>query len=241
MSRSRSSSHGNSVVGRSDERLKTAARAKPARPLCGAPQGAPLIVLCAAALVALLVVPAALAVRVHVRVEGKTRNIFGPTAPLVDVNANALDALESASALGEFYYHVTVSSFGPYVDQVGLFPAVGQTGWVFKLNGASPPVGADKAVLKDGDTVLWYWAQFGIAGGPKTLVLARVGKSNCYRVQAQDDNGARTAALGAVLHVGRRDVRTQGATQGAVGCVGAHRGLLVRATLGGAVRSNAVA
>jgi hypothetical protein len=36
-------------------------------------------------------------------------------------------------------------------------------------------------------------------------------------------------------------VRTQGATQGAVGCVGAHRGLLVRATLGGAVRSNAVA
>ena len=241
MSRSRSSSHGNSVVGRSDERLKTAARSKPVRPLCGAPQWAPLIVLCAAVLVALLVVPAALAVRVHVRVEGKTRNIFGPTAPLVDVNANALDALESASALGEFYYHVTVSSFGPYVDQVGLFPAVGQTGWVFKLNGASPPVGADKAVLKDGDSVLWYWAQFGIAGGPKTLVLARVGKSNCYRVQAQDDNGARTAALGAVLHVGRRDVRTQGATQGAVGCVGAHRGLLVRATLGGAVRSNALA
>jgi hypothetical protein len=192
-------------------------------------------------LVALLVVPAALAVRVHVRVEGKTRNIFGPTAPLVDVNASALDALQSASALGEFYYHVTVSAFGPYVDQVGLFPAVGQTGWVYKLNGVSPPVGADKAVLKDGDTVLWYWAQFGVAGGPKTLVLTRVGKSNCYRVQAQDDNGARAAALGAVLRVGKRDVRTQGATQGAVGCVGAHRGLLVRATLAGAVRSNAAA
>jgi hypothetical protein len=192
-------------------------------------------------LVALLVVPAALAVRVHVRVEGKTRNIFGPTAPLVDVNANALDALQSASALGEFYYHVTVSSFGPYVDQVGLFPAAGQTGWVFKLNGASPPVGADKAELKDGDTVLWYWAQFGIAGGPKTLVLAPGGKSNCYRVQAQDDNGVRSAAVGAVLHVGKRDVRTQGATGAAVGCIGAHRGLLVRATLAGAVRSNAVA
>jgi hypothetical protein len=192
-------------------------------------------------LVALLVVPAALAVRVHVRVEGKTRNIFGPTAPVIDVNASALDALQSASALGEFYYHVTVSAFGPYVDQVGLFPAVGQTGWVYKLNGVSPPVGADKAVLKDGDTVLWYWAQFGVAGGPKTLVLTRVGKSNCYRVQAQDDNGARAAALGAVLRVGKRDVRTQGATQGAVGCVGAHRGLLVRATLAGAVRSNAAA
>ena len=43
--------------------------------------------------------------------------------------------------------------------------------------------------LTAGDTVLWYWAQFGIAGGPKTLVLSRVGKTPCYRVQAQDDNG----------------------------------------------------
>jgi Domain of unknown function (DUF4430) len=197
---------------------------------------------------ALLVVPAALAVKVHVRVEGKERTIFGSTAPLVDVTSprasplqeNAFDALETASALGEFYYHVTSTSFGPYVDQVGRFPAVGQTGWVFKVNGVSPPVGADKVQLKEGDTVLWYWAQFGVTGGPKTLTLSRVGKTNCYRVRAQDDLGAFSAALGAVLHVGSRTVRTQGANQAAVGCVGRHRGLLVRATLAGAVRSNAV-
>jgi Domain of unknown function (DUF4430) len=197
---------------------------------------------------ALLVVPAALAVKVHVRVEGKERTIYGSTEPLVDVTSpranplpeNAVDALETASALGEFYYHITSTSFGPYVDQVGRFPAVGQTGWVFKVNGVSPPVGADKVQLKEGDTVLWYWAQFGVAGGPKTLTLSRVGKTNCYRVRAQDDQGAFSAALGAVLHVGRRTVRTQGANQAAVGCVGRHRGLLVRATLAGAVRSNAV-
>ena len=47
--------------------------------------------------------------------------------------------------------------------------------------------------------------------------------------------------LGAVLHVGKRTVKTQGANQAAVGCVGPHRGLLVRATLAGAVRSNALA
>jgi len=91
-----------------------------------------------------------------------------------------------------------------------------------------------------GDTVLWYWAQFGIAGGPKTLVLSRVGKTSCYRVQSQDDNAKLTPALGAVLHVGKRTVKTQGAGQAAVGCVGLHRGLLVRATLAGAVRSNAL-
>jgi hypothetical protein len=152
---------------------------------------------------------------------------------------NALDALESASALGEFYYHV---SFIPTfrVDQIGRYPAVGQTAWLYKVNGAAPSVPPNEYRLKQGDRVLWYFAQFGIVpGGPKTLVLTRLPRSNCYRVQAQDDRGTRTAAIGAVLHVGKRAVKTQGATQFAMGCVGPHRGLLVRATLGGAIRSNA--
>jgi hypothetical protein len=209
-----------------------------------------LVVVAAAFVAALLIVPAAFAVKVHVRVEGKDRTIFGATAPLIEVTTpranalpeNALDALESASVFGEFYYHVTSTSFGPYVDQVGRYPAVGQTGWVFKVNGVSPPVGADQVRLTAGDTVLWYWAQFGIVpGGPKTLVLSRVGKTPCYRVQAQDDSGKLAPALGAVLHVGKRTVKTRGADQAVVGCVGPHRGLLVRATLAGAVRSNALA
>ena len=191
---------------------------------------------------ALVFVPSAAAVRVHVRVEGQTRNIFGATEPMLDVKANALDALDVASLAGEFYFHVQSTSFGPYVDQIGRYAAAGQTGWVFKVNGKSPPVGADQVKLQDGDTVLWYWAQFGASGGPKTLVLDRVGsQKNCYRVYTEDDNGIRTAALGAALHVGKRTVATQGATQAAVACVGPHRGLLVRATLAGAVRSNALA
>ena len=189
----------------------------------------------AALAVALALVPAALAVKVHVRVEGKTRTIFGATSPLVDVQANALEALESASALGEFFYHVTQTSFGPYVDQIGRYAAAGQTGWVFKVNGASPPVGADKVQLKAGDTVLWYWAQFGVAGGPKTLSLSRSGR--CYTAVAQDDNGKPAPAAGAVLHVGSTRTVT---TRNGRACIGPHRGMLVRAELGGAVRSNAL-
>ena len=69
---------------------------------------------------------------------------------------------------------------------------------------------------------------------------ARARRQGCYRVLQEDDNGARTAAVGAVLHVGRtRVVQTQGSTQAAVGCPGKHRGL-VRATLAGTVRSNAL-
>jgi len=193
----------------------------------------PLIVV-AAVIGALFVVPAALAARVHVRVEGQTRTIFGPTQPLLDAS-NALEALDAASLAGEFYLHLTSTSFGPYVDQIGRYPAGGTNGWVFKVNGVSPPVGADKVTLKEGDTVLWYWATFGPSGGPSTLELERRGR--CYSVFAQDDNGKTATAAGAVLHVGSR--RTV-ATRNGHACIGPHFGLLVRATMNGAVRSNAL-
>jgi hypothetical protein len=191
--------------------------------------------LLAVGLTALLLVPAALAVGVHVRVEGKTRNIFGSTEPTLTVNANALDALDSASLAGEFYYHVTPTSFGPYIDQIGRYLAGGSNGWVFKVNGVSPPVGADAVALKDGDRVLWYWATFGPSGGPPTLVLQATKKRGCYRVLAQDDNGKTKPARAARLHAGARSVLARSGTA----CLGAHKGL-VTATLKGAVRSNAL-
>ena len=193
-----------------------------------------LFILIAVSAAALSLVPAALALRVHVRVEGKTQTIFGAAEPSLTVKANALDALEAASIAGEFYYHVTVGGFGPYVDQIGRYPASGSSGWVFKVDGVSPPIGADKVVLKPGDRVLWYWATFGPNGGPPTLELSHA-KRNCYRVLAQDDAGKTSPARGAVLHVDGRSVRTRAGA----GCVGRHLGL-VRATRTGAVRSNAL-
>jgi Domain of unknown function (DUF4430) len=193
------------------------------------------VVLVAVLAAALLVVPAAFALRVHVRVEGKTQTIYGSAEPTLSVNANALDALDSASVAGEFYYHVTITGFGPYVDQIGRYVAGGSAGWVFKVNGVSLPVGADKVTLKDGDRVLWYWATFGPKGGPATLSLRAGPKRNCYRVLAQDDTGKTTAARGARLHVNGRSALARTGSA----CIGAHRGL-VTATLKGAVRSNAI-
>ena len=193
-----------------------------------------LFILLAVAAAALLLVPAALALRVHVRVEGKTQTIFGAAEPALSVKANALDALEAASLAGEFYYHVTVGGFGPYVDQIGRYPAAGSSGWVFKVNGVSPPVGADAVVLNTGDHVLWYWATFGPNGGPPTLVLQRKGRG-CYGVLAQNDAGKTRVARGAVLHVDGHSV----STRKGLACLGRHLGL-VRATLNGAVRSNAL-
>jgi hypothetical protein len=154
--------------------------------------------------VALLVPSAALSATVHVRVEGKTKNIYGPTEPRL-VAGNALESLLSAALAAEFYAHVTTTSFGPYVDQIGYYPSAGQTGWVFKVNGISPPVGADQVQLKDGDRVLWYFAQFGVAGGPSTLDLRTTG-AGCYRAVAQDDAGKETVPPGLTYHVGKKIV-----------------------------------
>jgi Domain of unknown function (DUF4430) len=194
----------------------------------------PLYALAALVALAAVLVPSALGVRVSVRVEGKTTTIYGASEPRFEAGSNALQALDAASARAEFYYNVTQTSFGPYISQIGRYAADSSSGWVFKVNGASPPVGADKVTLNDGDRVLWYWATFGPAGGPKTLLLQRRPKG-CYRVLAEDDAGKAAAAVGAVLLVDGRRVRTRGGSA----CPGAHTGL-VRATLAGAVRSNAV-
>ena len=188
-------------------------------------------------LVLLLLLPAtAFAATVKVRVEGKTKTLFAPT--YVTVNAsNALDALEQAAVIGEFYYHVTSTSFGPYVDQVGLYGGSASSGWVFKVGGASPPVGADQVQLKDGDEVLWYYADFGPTGGPPTLEV-KPAPGGCYLSAALDDNGKSAAVSGLQWHVGSKT--TVAGTTGKPFCPKRHPGLLVRATATGAVRSNAV-
>ena len=184
-----------------------------------------------------LAVPAtALAATVKVRIEGKTRTLFAPTEVTVTAQ-NALDALEQASVLGELYYHVTVTGFGPYVDQVGRYGGSASSGWVFKVNDASPPVGADKLTLHDGDRVLWYYADFGPTGGPPTLRIKRSGV--CYTATAFDDNGKAVAVNDVTWHVGSKRAVMASSTARRF-CPGHHEGLLIRAEGGGAIRSNAL-
>jgi hypothetical protein len=191
------------------------------------------LVLAALAAIALVVVPAAAAAVVKVRVEGRNATIFGASNPRAS-GANALEVLENASIAGEFYYHVTNTSFGPYVDQVGRYGGTESSGWVFKVNGVSPPVGADKVELKDGDSVLWYYATFGPTGGPPTLKLARSGKG-CYAAVALDDAGKAVSTDGVFLQVDGRIVKLAAGRA----CPGPHRGT-VRAVKFGFVRSNAL-
>ena len=188
----------------------------------------------AALAVMLVLVPAAFAARVHVRVEGKTQTIFGSVEPTLNVKANALDALEAASLAGEFYYHVTTSAFGPYVDQIGRYPAAASSGWIFKVNGIVPPVGADQVTVKDGDTVLWYWATFSGPAGPLTLEVETsiVNGKRCFFATGRNDAGRASRVRGVVYTLNSR--RTSSAT--GVVCTRLGR-YTVRVTKTGAIRS----
>jgi hypothetical protein len=194
------------------------------------------IALTAAVAAVFMFVPAALAARVHVRVEGKTQTIFGSAEPTLNVKATALDSLESASLAGEFYYHVAVTAFGPYVDQIGRYPALPgtSTGWVFKVNGVSPPVGADHVTLKDGDTVLWYWATFTGPAGPLTLEVETsiVKGKRCFFATGRNDAGRTSRVHGVAFTVNGRRI---GSRTGIV-CSPPGR-YLVRVSKPGAIRS----
>ena len=92
--------------------------------------------------------------------------------------------------------------------------------------------------LKDGDHVLWYYADFGPTGGPPTLAVKPAAKG-CYTATAFDDNGK--AADRRRPRLAHRLEATIGAgSTGKTFCPGQHPGVLVRATATGAVRSNAV-
>ena len=181
------------------------------------------------ALVALALAAPSLAARVHVRVEGAKTTIFGateprltpvrgtitpPSGPAVTVEAETpFGALEAASRRGEFFYRTESFSFGSYVAQIGRLSGTATTGWVFKVNGKSPPVAATALELKDGDRVLWYHATFGPTGGPRTLELTRVavktGSGACFYATSRDDNGAQRGETDVTFRLDGRAIRTR--------------------------------
>ena len=192
------------------------------------------LALLAALAAALSLVPLAHAVGATIRVEGRTQTVFARAPRTVEAET-PLQALQLASVAGEFFVHVQQSSFGPFVDQIGLYPSTGGSGWVYKVNGASPPVGADQYRLRQGDSVLWYWADFDATtfAGPPTLLLVKTSR-RCYAAFEQDDNGARTAARNVQIWIGGR---AKGRSATGRFCLAFHVGL-VHVRKPDAVRSN---
>lgn len=116
------------------------------------------------------------AARVRLRVEGANGTVFNGnvmTAPTVIMDSvgttyaldgKAMCALDEGARLGAFDYVVkSFPGFGLFVDSIaGEYPVLAPPypGWMYRVNGAQPPVGADAYVPKDDDEVLFYYGTY---------------------------------------------------------------------------------
>lgn len=84
--------------------------------------------------------------------------VSGSAHPTFKKGATAYDAL-CATGLS---VSTKSSQYGLYVSAIGglaEFEYGGKSGWIYSVNGSAPNVSCGKYVLKDGDTVSWYYVK----------------------------------------------------------------------------------
>lgn len=84
--------------------------------------------------------------------------VSGNAHPTFKKGATAYDAL-CATGLS---VSTKSSQYGLYVSAIGglaEFEYGGKSGWMYSVNGSAPNVSCGKYVLKDGDTVSWYYVK----------------------------------------------------------------------------------
>lgn len=85
-------------------------------------------------------------------------HVSGSAHPTFKKGATAYDAL-CATGLS---VSTKSSQYGLYVNAIGglaEFEYGGKSGWMYSVNGSAPNVSCGKYVLKDGDTVSWYYVK----------------------------------------------------------------------------------
>ena len=84
--------------------------------------------------------------------------VSGSAHPTFKKGATAYDAL-CATGLS---VSTKSSQYGLYVSAIGgltEFEYGGKSGWMYSVNGSAPNVSCGKYVLKDGDSVSWYYVK----------------------------------------------------------------------------------
>lgn len=90
------------------------------------------------------------------RIEGASETICSGKVAAI----TALDIIKNASKLCDFTYHISDTSYGPYLDQIANDQASGLNGWMYLINNQSANVGAADYQLQSTDTVLWYFGAY---------------------------------------------------------------------------------
>lgn len=100
----------------------------------------------------------AVTVSVSVSSSAADGRVSGSAHPTFKKGATAYDAL-CATGLS---VSTKSSQYGLYVSAIGglaEFEYGGKSGWMYSVNGSAPNVSCGKYVLKDGDTVSWYYVK----------------------------------------------------------------------------------
>ena len=111
-----------------------------------------------------------LTITANVRVEGKNDTVWAgdvtfsnSTVTATDGSVHylneptALGALDEANKTAGFNYLAETSAYGLYISEINNEPPIGWGGWMYRVNYASPWVGAADYTLADSDEVLWYF------------------------------------------------------------------------------------
>lgn len=97
---------------------------------------------------------------VSVRAEAPdgTLLFFVHPVDLPAVRANVLEALLEAAKRGNVSVQVTYgNAMGAFVVSIGGHDNEGNCGWIWERNGVLGDRAADRAAVKDGDQIRWYW------------------------------------------------------------------------------------
>lgn len=80
----------------------------------------------------------------------------------VNISSNMNYGLTALQALDSSNVSYITKGTGDmvYVSVIEDIQASGNGGWMYKVNDIAPNVGAGKYILKNGDTVLWYYGTF---------------------------------------------------------------------------------
>lgn len=154
---------------------------------------------------------------VTVRIEGQTStiwtgNVTFTTSTITDKYGDtytldyptAMGAIYAASVAGGFSLVIdSMFSSIDYVESVDGETAAYPDGWMYRVNWASPSLGAKEYAVSDGDVVLWSYTQYGSEPLRTTVSSNSVLSGNSFDVTVESYDGTSwNAADSVTVYVG---------------------------------------
>ncbi len=137
--------------------------------------------------------------KVNVRIEGTTENLCSVEGR----GFTALEAVKNAAKDCDLTYEIKDTAYGPYLAAIGSYASSGLTGWMYLVNSISPDLGASDYKLKEGDSVLWYFGDFGWKPSRISLSEKTIEKNNHVEVTVENfENNTWKPADGATVFYG---------------------------------------